>query len=57
MNLNRRLSIGTTLATGAQLSAPTVPDQAKPPAVTIRGGAGGPLLHAVWPGTAAAPST
>jgi hypothetical protein len=41
MNLNRRLSIGTTLATGAQLSAPTVPGQATPPTVTIRSGAGG----------------
>ncbi|MFN3971278.1 MAG: FCSD flavin-binding domain-containing protein [Gemmobacter sp.] len=41
MKLNRRLFIGTTLATGAALSAPMVLGQAKPQVVVIGGGAGG----------------
>ncbi len=41
MILNRRHFIGTGLATGAVLSAPTVWGQAKPRVVVIGGGAGG----------------
>lgn len=41
MTLNRRFFIGTTLATGAMLSAPVVLGQAKPRVVVIGGGAGG----------------
>lgn len=41
MTLNRRLFIGTGLATGAMLAAPMVWGQAKPKVVVIGGGAGG----------------
>ena len=41
MRLNRRHFIGTGLATGALLAAPTVWGQAKPKVVVIGGGAGG----------------
>jgi NADPH-dependent 2,4-dienoyl-CoA reductase/sulfur reductase-like enzyme len=41
MKLNRRAFIGTTIATGALLSAPMVIGQAKPRVVVIGGGAGG----------------
>lgn len=41
MVLNRRSFIGTTLATGALLSAPAVWGQTKPRVVVIGGGAGG----------------
>ena len=41
MFLNRRHLIGSTLATGALLAAPTVWGQAKPRVVVIGGGAGG----------------
>lgn len=41
MTLNRRMFLGTGLATGAILSAPMVWGQAKPKVVVIGGGAGG----------------
>lgn len=41
MNMNRRLFIGTSLATGTLLAAPVVWGQAKPRVVIIGGGAGG----------------
>lgn len=41
MTLNRRMFLGTGLATGALLSAPMVWGQAKPKVVVIGGGAGG----------------
>lgn len=41
MNMNRRIFLGTGIATGAMLSAPVVFGQAKPKVVIIGGGAGG----------------
>ncbi len=41
MNMNRRMFLGTGLATSALLSAPMVWGQAKPKVVVIGGGAGG----------------
>ncbi len=41
MTLNRRLFLGTGIATGAFLAAPMVWGQAKPKVVVIGGGAGG----------------
>jgi len=41
MKMNRRVFIGTGIATGALLSAPAVLGQAKPKVVIIGGGAGG----------------
>ena len=41
MILNRRMFLGTGLATAALLSAPMVWGQAKPKVVVIGGGAGG----------------
>ena len=44
MTLNRRLFLGTGIATGALLSAPMVWGQAKPRVVVIGGGAGGATI-------------
>jgi sulfide dehydrogenase [flavocytochrome c] flavoprotein chain len=44
MKLNRRHFIGTTLAAGSMLSAPSVRGQAKPRVVVIGGGAGGATI-------------